>query len=379
MTAGSLRALVVGLLISAATLPTSTATAVVSAPTAWTCATQLLSHWSTPALAREVVVVSVQSTSTATMTQAASDGFGGLLLFGTTVPTNLVTTLHGLSAASPAHLTLAVMTDDEGGGIIRTPSLTGTWPWAQVLGDTMTPAQIEATGRRVGVALMKAGITMDLAPVVDVDGRAVWPSATNPDGLRSFGASPTQDGIDASAFAVGLQSAGVIATAKHFPGLGYSSGNTDDGPAHTLPWSQLAKTGLVPFRSIISSGVNAIMMSNAGVPGLTTLPASLSPVAVSAVRNMGFAGLIVTDALAAGAISSIGLSDAAAGVRAIGAGDDLVLAGLPSTPLAGLVAGQQMAASINAAVVHGELTRATLLAAAAHVVVALTPSVCQSI
>ena len=355
------------------------ANATTTPPTALTCATDVVSTWSTPRLAREVVVVSAPSTSTSIMTAAAADGFGGIILFGTTVPATLVATLRELPSLSPSHLNLAVMTDDEGGGVIRTPALTGTWPWAQVMGATMTPAQIEAIGRRVGLALAKAGITMDLAPVADVDGRAVWPSATNPDGYRSFGASPTRDGVDAGAFALGLQSAGVVATIKHFPGLGGASANTDYGPATTKTWVQLQSGGLIPFRAAISDGAKAVMMSNATVPGLTTGPATLSAAAVTALRALGFHGLIVTDALVAGAIGAVGLSPSAAGVKAIAAGDDQVLGGTPTTPQSGLTTALQMAAAINAAVVKGPLTRAQLVAAAAQVVATVNPQICRSL
>ena len=354
------------------------AQATTTPPTTLTCATDVVSTWSTPRLAREVVVVSAQSTSTAIMTAAAADGFGGIILFGTTVPATLVSTLRALPSLSPSHLNLAVMADDEGGGIIRTPSLTGTWPWAQVMGATMSPAQIQATGRRVGLALAKAGVTMDLAPVADVDGRAVWPSATNPDGLRSFGASPTRDGIDAGAFALGLQSAGVVATIKHFPGLGGSSANTDFGPATTKSWAQLRTGGLVPFRTAIAEGARAVMMSNATVPGLTTGPASLSSTAVTALRSMGFRGLVVTDALGAGAIDAVGLSEPAAGVAAIAAGNDEVLGGSPTTQQSGLTTATQMAAAINAAVVTGKISRGQLVTAAAQVVAAVNPQICRT-
>lgn len=364
--------------VASTLVPVCGAQSVELAPSALTCATNDVAHWSTPRLARTVVVVSVASTSTSIMVDAARQGFGGLILLGTSVPATLVSTLRSLPSDNPSGLQLAVMTDDEGGGVIRTPALTGTWPWAQVMGNTMSTAQIGATGRRIGLALRAAGVTMDLAPVADVDGRAVVPGPSNPDGLRSFGGRPVTDGLDAAAFAHGLQSAGVVATAKHFPGLGGANENTDVGPATTRSWSQLQTTGLVPFRTLIADGVQAVMMSNATVPGLTTGPASLSPTAVAALRGLGFRGLIITDSLGAGALSAVGLSPAAAAPVALAAGVDQVLGPPPSSPAAGLRTATQMAASINAAVVKGQLSRAQVATAAATVLATVNPGICRS-
>jgi beta-N-acetylhexosaminidase len=104
----------------------------------------------------------------------------------------------------------------------------------------------------------------------------------------------------------------------------------------------LQKTALAPFEKAIAGGVPAVMLSNASVPGLTALPASLSPAVVSELRQqLGFRGLIVTDSLSAGAISAIHLSEPAAMVRALQAGADLVLNGSPGTPANSLAQAQR--------------------------------------
>src|SRR5207302_8825331 len=145
-------------------------------------------------------------------------------------------------------------------------------------------AQIQASGTQVGRNMYANGVNMDLAPVVDVDGRNVPPGATNPDGWRSFSGNTavvTRDGI---AFMNGLRSAKVIPVLKHFPGLGGSTGNTDNGAAQTLPWSTLKQVAIPPFAAAINDGAPAVMVSNATVPGLTTLPASLSPAVMPALK-----------------------------------------------------------------------------------------------
>ena len=88
------------------------------------------------------------------------------------------------------------------------------------------------------------------------------------------------------------------------------SGNTDNGPANTLPWSTLQQVALPPFTAGIQDGVGAIMVANAAVPGLTTLPAGLSPAVITTQlrQTMHFGGLIITDSLSARAISGAGFS-----------------------------------------------------------------------
>lgn len=361
---------------SSAASNTSTTTTTTT-PSALSCAQNFVSSWTTTALSREVVVMSAQSTSVTQIEQAAKDGFGGILLFGSAVPSNLVATLRSLPQDSPHHITLSVMTDDEGGGVIRMPAITGTWPWAQVMGSTMSPTAIKSLAFSIGTKLHRAGITVDLAPVADVDGAAVQPSPTNPDGWRSFGGNESKVAKDIVAFSAGLLEAQVVATPKHFPGLGGSTGDTDFGPATTKSWSTLQKTALLPFKEAISAGVSTIMMSNAMVPGLTGLPASLSPTAVSALRSLNFKGVIITDSLGAGAISAVGLSQSQAAARALEAGDDEVVAGNPSTPAEGLAAAMGMAKIIAQAVATRHLSITSLREAAALDLASVNPNICS--
>lgn len=171
-------------------------------------------------------------------------------------------------------------------------------------------------------------VTYDLAPVADVDAGA-GPSATDPDGQRSFSGDPTVASEYAVAYGAGLVQGGVIPVVKHFPGLGGASGNTDNGPAATPPLSTLETRGLVPFRAAVAAGAPAVMVSNASVPGVTSLPASLSPSVVSGLlrSTIGFHGLVLTDSLSAGAIAAAGFDVPKASVAAVAAGSDMVLFG----------------------------------------------------
>jgi beta-N-acetylhexosaminidase len=341
------------------------------------CATRLVSQWSLTRVARETVVVSAQASSVASLRLAAAQGYGGFLLFGANAPADLSTTLTSLRDLEPDRAAPMIMSDDEGGGVIRFANLVGHWPWAQEMGATMSPARIAQQGRQVGAAMTHAGLNVDLAPVADVDGRAVWPGASNPDGLRSFGASATKDGVDVVAFAAGLSAAHVVSVVKHFPGLGDASANTDNAPASTQPWSVLQRGALTPFRDAIASGVSAVMMSNASVPGLTTLPAGLSSAAVGVLRHqLGFTGLIMTDALSAVAISARHLSVANASVLALGAGVNQVLNGNPASPALALQTASLTTAAIVQAVAQGTLTRAQLVNDAAQVLASTNTFTC---
>jgi beta-N-acetylhexosaminidase len=319
-------------------------------------------------LANETITVSVNALDIGAMGPAARAGYGGLLLFGSTAPAKFAGIVATLQRETPEHYTMLVMTDQEGGGVERLTNLVAALPWAQTMGKNLTAAQITAVAKRVGLSMKAAGVNTDLAPVLDVDGRAEEPGATNPDGYRSFSGVPAIAARDGVAFSNGLRQAGVMSVVKHFPGLGGSTGNTDYGPAATLPWATLKKNGLIPFASAVTQGATAVMVSNATVPGLSSLPSSISPVVIQVLRQqLGFSGLIVTDSLGAGALSALHLSIPVASARAIEAGADLVLAGSPASSAASLALAQQTSSAIQAAVSSGTLARATLVAAAAQV------------
>jgi beta-N-acetylhexosaminidase len=312
------------------------------------CANQIVSTWTTTQLANETIAIPVEATNIGALAPAARAGYGGILLFGSTAPASMPQVLATLQRERPGHYAWMVMTDEEGGGVERLTNLVGTFPWAQTMGKNLNTTQITAIAKRVGTALSTAGVNTDLAPVLDVDARAQYPGEANPDGYRSFSGVPSVAAADGAAFMKGLQQAGVLSVVKHFPGLGYATRNTDYGPAATLSWAKLQSTGLVPFRQAVADGATAVMMSNARVPGLSSLPAGLSPVVVQYLRTtLGFKGLIVTDSLSAGAISALHLAEPAATVLALAAGDDLILFGSPMSVAASLT----LAAMISTAIV----------------------------
>jgi beta-N-acetylhexosaminidase len=184
------------------------------------------------------------------------------------------------------------------------------------------------------------------------------------------------------AFARGLQSASIIPVVKHFPGLGDAAANTDLAPAATLPLSTLKTQGLLPFQAAIAAGLPAIMVANAGVPGITgvspqeaSLPASLNPYIIGVLLrgDMGFHGLVITDSLTAGAIQQNGFTYQTASWMALKAGADMVLWNDVK-----VAAGyQSVVQAIVDAVGRGDLSRTRLIDAADHILTAKHVNLCS--
>jgi beta-N-acetylhexosaminidase len=326
--------------------------------------------WSLSRLAAQVIAIPAQESDVGAALTEVRSGAGGLVLFGTTAPSTLGADLARLSQSALGGVKPLVMADEEGGAVQRMANLVGSIPAARTMGATMTAAQIQRLVTSVGRKLRAAGVTMDLAPVLDLDGGS-GPNGTDAIGTRSFSLSPSVASRDGLAFAAGLKAAGVLATVKHFPGLGGASSNTDVRAATTRPWSTLTSRDLLPFEAAVRAHVPAIMVSNASVPGLTQRPASLSPTLITTVLRgrLGFTGLVVTDSLSAGAIRAAGYSIAGASVAAIKAGADMVMfnTGRPSS-VAPLFRGA-VSAVVNA-VTNGQLSRSRLVNAVGHVLAA---------
>lgn len=326
--------------------------------------------WSLTRLAAQVVSIPIQESDVGSALSEVRQGAGGLVLFGSAAPASLGRSLAQLSRAALGGVTPFVMTDEEGGAVQRMANLVGSMPAARTMGATMTAAEIQLLVTRVARSMRAAGVTMDLAPVLDLDGRA-GPNLTDAIGTRSFGTSPTLASRDGLAFAAGLKAGGVLATVKHFPGLGGASANTDVRAATTRPWSTLVARDLLPFEAAIRAHVPAVMVSNASVPGLTMRPASLSPTVITTVLRgrFGFTGLVVTDALSAGAIRAAGYSIASATVAALRAGADMVMYNTGRTSSVAPLFTSTVSAIVTA-VTSGHLSRSRLVNAVAHVLAA---------
>nr|WP_249776703.1 beta-N-acetylhexosaminidase [Leifsonia sp. C5G2] len=295
-------------------------------------------------------------------------GLGGICLFGQNIasPEQLRALTDAIRAANPDAV---IAIDEEGGDVTRLHYATGSpFPGNAVLGRLDDTALTERVGRRVGEELRRAGVTLDFAPDVDIN--------SNPDnpviGVRSFGASPELVARHAAAWTRGLQSTGIAAAAKHFPGHGDTAADSHlELPVVDVPAEVLRERELVPFRAAVEAGARAVMTSHILLPQLDPeLPATMSPAILGMLRDdLGFDGVIVTDALDMhGASGERGIPEAA--VLALAAGCDLLCIGTENTD-AQL---QSIEDAIAHAVATSRLTPARL-ADAAHRVHALSAPV----
>jgi beta-N-acetylhexosaminidase len=179
----------------------------------------------------------------------------------------------------------------------------------------MTAATAQREGAATGRALHARGINVDLAPVADVNHGSFL-------GSRSFGSDPGAVASAACAFAGGVESAGVNATLKHFPGLGRTSQNTDLRRVRVTASAAALRADLEPYRRCAAT-TRLVMVSNATYPAFDPRrPAVFSRRIVTDLLRgeLGFGGVTITDTLAAPGVAS-----PAAAVRATRAGVDLLL------------------------------------------------------
>jgi len=235
------------------------------------------------------------------------EGVGGVVLLGSNVETadQVASLVLGLQAEAP--IPLAVAIDEEPGriGRLAKAAIIAGSPSARSLGKR-TAKQVEATGRRIGSALADLGITVDLAPVLDVTGAA----AGGVIGDRAFGSSPAVVSRAGVAFLAGLAKAGVAGVGKHFPGHGETTTDSHtDLPLVSASRRTLERRALPPFEAAIEAGIPAIMVGHLLVPALdATRPASLSKKVIGGLLrdDLGFDGVVMADDLNMGALDRYG-------------------------------------------------------------------------
>ena len=214
----------------------------------------------------------------------------------------------------------ALIAADEEGGAIRAVEFAG----ASVGQDGQaTAAQAGDAARATGRELRALGLNVDFAPVADV---AAAPGSIMRS--RAFPGAASAVAAAVGAAVAGYGEGGVAPTAKHFPGLGSATANTDARPATvTNPAAALRGRDLVPFRAAIAAGVPLVMVSHALYPALDPdrIASQSSPIIDGLLRRaLGFKGVVITDSIEAAAVRR--RSDVAtAAVRSIAAGADIVL------------------------------------------------------
>ena len=303
-----------------------------------------------------------ESSAPSWLLDALSRGLAGVTLYASNMaagPEALAALTESLRAAAPD---LLVAADEEGGDVTRVWYHTGSpYPGNAALGAVDDVDLTERVHAAIGADLAALGINLDMAPCLDV-----LAAPSNPViGTRSFGASADLVARHGAAAVRGLQSAGVAACAKHFPGHGATLLDSHAELA-VVPdgLAVVEERDLPPFRAALAAGVLTVMPGHLRVAALTgELPASLSVAAISLLRSsLGFDGVVVSDALEMRAVSDpFGIPGAA--VLAVAAGNDLLCLGR-EVPEDGYLA---VRAALRDAVRAGELAGPRLEEAAARV------------
>lgn len=274
-------------------------------------------------------------------------GVGGVVVFDSEVD-SLPRLLNGLQRASAVPLLVAA--DLERGLSFRVRRGVVPLPYAMAVGATRSEEAARFCGRVAAREARAVGIHWTFAPVADVNNNPANPVIN----IRSFGEDPHLVARLAAAWVGGAHEGGLLTTAKHFPGHGDTAVDSHLALA-TLAGdrARLDSVELRPFRELLAAGVDAVMLGHIAVPALDASgsPATLSaPVAEQLLRReLGFGGLVVTDALDMAGVKPAW--DGEAVVRAVQAGADVVL-----MPLDARVAVQALARAVR----EGQLTEARL-------------------
>jgi beta-N-acetylhexosaminidase len=360
---------------SGVTAPTAapSATAQPSSPAlpGATCVSQVLGHLSLAQQVGQLFLVGVAGDVTTPRLTAAerSYHFGSLLLTrsaaGTAALARQTAAMQSLAPSDTAGIRLFIAANQEGGQVQQ---LTGPgfapMPSALVQGG-WSESGLRAAATQWGTDLRAAGVNLNLAPVMDVVPQAT--AASNaPIGAvdREFGYDPATNGAHGAAFIKGMAAAGVESAAKHFPGLGRVTGNTDYTPDVTDTVTTASDPYLDSFRAAIGARVPMVMVALATYTRID--PAHLavfSPAVMRLLRDgLGFTGVIVSDDLGqAQAVQAIPAATRA--VSFLTAGGDLIIS-------QNLGPAEQMAAAVLARAAVNPAFRATVAAAAALVLAA---------
>lgn len=295
------------------------------------------------------------------------DGLAGVVYFSQNVGDGLPELSEEILRANPDAL---IGIDEEGGNVTRLESTGGsTLPGAAQLGRVDDVEATRLSGAELARRVAAIGGNVVLGPVADVNTDPRNPVI----GVRSFGSDEELVARHVQAAVEGLQSAAVAACVKHFPG----HGDTHTDSHHALPEISLEieefeRVHLTPFRAAVAAGVEAVMTAHIVVPAWGAEPATLNPRVLGMLRDWGFDGVIITDALDMAAIrETVGIGEGAA--RALAAGADLLCIGNPTNRGEATLPDQDrrdfLAArdGILTAVRDGSLSRERLAAAAQRV------------
>ncbi|TME41936.1 MAG: beta-N-acetylhexosaminidase [Chloroflexi bacterium] len=223
-------------------------------------------------------------------------------------------------------LPLFISVDQEGGLVVRVTDGATIFPGNMAVGATGDPTLAKKVAEASANELLAMGVNMDLAPVVDVNTNPLNPVI----GVRSFGSNVDLVSQFGTETIEGVQSSGVSAVAKHFPGHGDTDVDSHrDLPVVPHPLDRLQSLEFLPFKSAMQAGVDGIMTAHLYLPAIELqhdLPATLSRTVLTGLLRdqLGYQGLILTDALDMDAIKK-DRTAAEAAVQAFEAGADMLL------------------------------------------------------
>lgn len=263
------------------------------------------------------------------MRSALIDGLGSVTLFGSNTP-DIATTRDVVGQLRDSSPGLIVAIDEEGGDVTRIYARQGS-PFATpaALGFLDDVTITENSFAALGSTLASCDIDLDLAPVGDVSANQRNPII----GVRAFGASGDLVSRHLVAAVRGLERSGVAACVKHFPGHGGCEGDSHHVlPTVTVSQEEFLRDHLEPFKAVIDRDVPAIMVGHIVIPFFDSVAATISQSITTKLlkHDLGFEGVIVTDALDMGALGGPSAIPESA-VAALRAGADLLcLSGLPN-------------------------------------------------
>jgi beta-N-acetylhexosaminidase len=278
-------------------------------------------------LAGERVVTGFAGTSAPSLVKRMirEGAVAGVILFADNFPSrgagrDLIASLQTIRRPPGLRDPLLVMVDQEGGLVKRVSGAPSAS--AREMGERGAVFSRDQGGR-TGLNLRNVGVNVDLAPVLDI----ARPGGTIAETERGFGSTPAAVEASAVPFAEGLQSSGVAATGKHFPGFGSARVNTDFAVQRIgLGKAELRRVDEAPYRGFIDAGGDLVMLSTAIYPAFSDRPAAFTrSIVTGELRDrLGFEGVSITDALESVAVRDFG-GAAKAGIAGARAGVDLLL------------------------------------------------------
>lgn len=254
---------------------------------------------------------------------------GGIILFSRNIANRKQTKTLINRLQKNSSIPLFISVDEEGGDVARIADnkkmKTTAFPSMEEIGKKEDTSYVYKMGETIGSEIKELGFNVDFAPVTDVK-----TSELNLEiGSRSFGGDPDNVAKMVSAFVEGIQNQNISATLKHFPGQGSSNGDTHIESVNIdSSITGLRKNDFVPFKAGIESGADFVMVSHISVSKVTETaqPASMSKLIMETILRdeLGFNGIVITDAMDMASITET-YTSAEAAYGAISGGADIVL------------------------------------------------------